>query len=69
MFGAIAVIQADSYTASSRNSREQYCPNAITTGRHKAGTYQQYLTSPALYASRLVFCKVSGLTVDQCPCR
>ncbi|KAI7648379.1 alcohol dehydrogenase, partial [Hortaea werneckii] len=33
--------------------RENYCPNAAYTGLVATGTYQQYITSPARYTSRI----------------
>ncbi|KAI7011039.1 alcohol dehydrogenase [Hortaea werneckii] len=35
------------------NGRENYCPNAAYTGLVATGTYQQYITSPARYTSRI----------------
>lgn len=35
------------------NGRENYCSNGIYTGLHSQGTYCQYLTSPAIYTSRI----------------
>ncbi len=32
---------------------ENYCPGGIHTGLMASGTYQQYLTSPAIYTSRI----------------
>lgn len=35
------------------NGIEQWCPAAVNTGLQVAGTYQQYLTSPARYTTRI----------------
>ena len=35
------------------NGRENYCDKALQTGLHTPGTYQQYLTKPAIYTSRI----------------
>ncbi|KAK5168371.1 uncharacterized protein LTR77_006941 [Saxophila tyrrhenica] len=35
------------------NGRENYCAGGVYTGLMSAGTYQQYLTSPAIYTSRI----------------
>lgn len=35
------------------SKHETHCPNAISTGLMVAGTYQQYITSPANYTSRI----------------
>ncbi|KAK3048885.1 hypothetical protein LTR09_009780 [Extremus antarcticus] len=35
------------------NGRENYCDGALQTGLHTPGTYQQYLTKPAIYTSRI----------------
>ncbi|KAF2484410.1 chaperonin 10-like protein [Neohortaea acidophila] len=35
------------------NGRENYCAGAIYTGLMSTGTYQQYVTSPAIYTSRI----------------
>lgn len=35
------------------NAEEQYCAKAVHTGLMKTGTYQQYITSPAVYTSRI----------------
>jgi propanol-preferring alcohol dehydrogenase len=32
---------------------ETHCANAISTGLMKSGTYQQYITSPAKYTTRI----------------
>lgn len=35
------------------NGRENYCAKGIYTGLMAAGTYQQYVTSPAIYTTRI----------------
>jgi len=35
------------------NGRENYCPGGNYTGLQSEGTYMQYLTSPAVYTSRI----------------
>ncbi|KAM3418304.1 hypothetical protein BST61_g4303 [Cercospora zeina] len=35
------------------NGRENYCQNGVYTGLVAEGTYRQYLTSPAIYTSRI----------------
>jgi propanol-preferring alcohol dehydrogenase len=36
-----------------QSGRDNYCPNAVHTGLMATGTYQQYITSPARYATRI----------------
>ena len=35
------------------SGRENYCQKGVYTGLVATGTYQQYITSPALYTSRI----------------
>lgn len=35
------------------NGRENYCPKGVYTGLVAEGTYRQYVTSPAIYTSRI----------------
>jgi alcohol dehydrogenase, propanol-preferring len=35
------------------NGRENYCAGAVSTGAEVSGTYQQYLTCPAIYTTRI----------------
>jgi propanol-preferring alcohol dehydrogenase len=35
------------------NGRENYCQKGVYTGLVATGTYQQYITSPAIYTSRI----------------
>jgi len=35
------------------NGRENYCQKGVYTGLVATGTYQQYITSPAMYTSRI----------------
>ena len=37
------------------NGIEQWCRKSISTGKQVAGTYQQYLVSPAIYTSRIPY--------------